>query len=561
MMNNRFFHCVASFTALLAVPANGEDALLVPEVAQSVQVRMGDDVVRLSEAIRRATADERLAAYRQLRESHGASAAGQLELARWCHKQGLKEEERLHWRIVRFMQPAHAEAAKALGLQNFQGAWLTKAEIAELKEQNRLVKKAERQWTAKLKRIRQSIERGNSAERKVALREFDAIRDPLAMPVVEKMLAGGDTEIGLRIVEMFARLGKPQSTEGLVRLAVRSPDPVVRKKAAGELRYQRMEDYVPLLLAGLQAPIELSSLVTVDEGGPEYEWYSSEVFTGRVIPGMYGVIHLCGNYTNRDVLFWTLETKRVEGWRVTHVRPDRIQYRYVLSRDSPDPDAPYEYTGIIEAESGGGEEALHKTIAALKQRIGEANAQAAELNKRIDAALMEATDADVANDRLVVNAAGAEIHPRVWWDWWKKNLNLNNYFSEGTEIWTQAGLLPIEQVLVGDRVLTRNPKSKELSFNLVIGVDRKRQDAVQVVEVNSRSIVATAEQPLFVIDQGWRRADGLKPGMKLFGLGGPQRIENVVSGLGAMTYSLLVDATPNLFVDRSGILVHDATRP
>jgi hypothetical protein len=544
--------CTVVIVTLFAVnvDASGQDAPKLPLFADTVRVLMGDDELPLADVVRRAAADERLVAYRQLRVPHGGTAAGQLELARWCRRQGLEDEEQLHWRILHYMRPGHQEATKALGLKNYQGAWLRKDEIAQIKTEKKLVHETERKWTSRLKQLRRSIEHGDAAEREQALGELDSIRDPLAMPVVEKIFADAVGEVGLLIVEMFARVAKPTSTAGLVRLAVRSPDAAVRKKAAGELRYHPVEEYAPLLIAGLEAPIELSSYVAVEKGGPTFEWYSQRESTGRLVPGLYGVIRLSGNYTSRDVLFWTVESKPISGWRLTGHRPDRIQYQYVLSRDSPEPDAPYEYTGLIEAASNR-EESLHKEIAALKEKINDANAATAELNEHIHAALTEATGTD---------AAGGEIHPRVWWDWWRKRLNLNNYFAEGTEVWTQTGPLPIEQVLVGDRVITRDPKSEELRFQLVIGCDRKLQDTVHVLEVKSRAIVATAEQPFYVADEGWRRADQLKPGLKLQTLAGPKRIENVVPGLGASTYSLLVDKVPNYFVDRQGILVHDATR-
>ena len=542
-----------------AVAALGQDAVDVPAFAGKVRVHVGDELLPLAEIVRRTAADERLAAYRQLRAEHGGTAAGQLEVARWCRKQGLEDEERLHWRILQYMQPGHPEAIKALRLQTYQGAWLSNDEIARIKEEKKLAQKAEREWRPKINQIKQSIERGPAAAREQAVRDLESIRDPLAMPVVEELFADGDTEIGLLVVEMFARLAKPASTAGLIRLAVQSPDEVVRKKAAGELRYQPLEAYVPLLIAGLEAPIELSSTVAVDEGGPTYEWHSTHEYTGRVIPGMFGVIRLSGNYTRRDVLFWTLEMKRLAGWRLTGHRPDRIQYQYVLSRDSPDPDAPYEYTGTIAA--AGGSESLPGAIAALKARIEELNAASDKLNRRIHAALIEATGVDAVTGKPAVQPADADVHPRVWWNWWRKRLNLNNYVAQGTEVWTQTGLAPIERVLVGDRVLTRDVQSEELTFCLVIGIDAKSQEITRVIEVNSRTMVTTPEQPFFVADEGWRPAERLEPGMELRTLDGPQRIDNVRDGLGTATYSLLIADEPNYLVDRQGILIHDATRP
>ena len=57
------------------------------------------------------------------------------------------------------------------------------------------------------------------------------------------------------------------ATESLVRHAVLAPSALVRSAAADQLRYRPPHDYVPLLLSGLEAPIESWFHVTTDSGG------------------------------------------------------------------------------------------------------------------------------------------------------------------------------------------------------------------------------------------------------------------------------------------------------
>jgi hypothetical protein len=134
-----------------------------------------------------------------------------------------------------------------------------------------------------------------------------------------------------------------------------------------------------------------------------------------------------------------------------------------------------------------------------------------------------------------------------------------HYFGRGIEIWTQTGMSPIEQILVSDRLLTRDSKTGALAFNLVLAVDAQAESAMQVIEVDSREIVATLDQPFFVFNVGWRKASDLQAGMMLDGLSGPKQITRVAAGDAVSRYSLLVANVPNYFVEQGAILAHDAT--
>jgi hypothetical protein len=107
--------------------------------------------------------------------------------------------------------------------------------------------------------------------------------------------------------------------------------------------------------------------------------------------------------------------------------------------------------------------------------------------------------------------------------------------------------------------LSRDPKSGDLSFRLVIGIGEQAQGEMRIVDVDARTIVATPDQPFMVAGAGWRNAVDLKVGVKLEGLGPARSIGAVRAGDGANMYNLIVADMPNFFVDRSGILVHDAS--
>jgi hypothetical protein len=56
------------------------------------------------------------------------------------------------------------------------------------------------------------------------------------------------------------------------------------------------------------------------------------------------------------------------------------------------------------------------------------------------------------------------------------------------------------------------------------------------------------------------KASELEAGVKLDSLAGAQPIEKISTSEGTARYGLAIANIPTLFVDRTGILVHDATR-
>jgi hypothetical protein len=347
----------------------------------------------------------------------------------------------------------------------------------------------------------------------------------------------------------------------LARISIDSDDEYVREQAATALQSRSHHSYVPVLLARLGTPIELSVNVTVEPGAPITDSYTAYSYTGRASPVFYNKHRLSGNYSSSDVAAWGLEVQRSSGVAVVGYEPQRIQYNYVLTRESADPDNPHEYSGTIDGSHNPRRSSRQvSSIEELKERIGEANEMTVALNKRVHAALVKATHVEVKHPGLEQATGEAEVDPRAWWDWWKTQTQSRHYFGRGIEVWTQTGLSPIEQILAGDRVLTRDPKSGALAFNLVLAVDAQAESVMQVIEVDSREIVATLDQPFFVFNVGWRKASELQAGMQLHGLTGPQRITRVASGDAVSRYSLLVANEPNYFVDQGAILAHDATR-
>jgi hypothetical protein len=549
---------VVAVSAFLATGSSIAHRAAAAEPVDALLVNVGGRSHSLSDAIGEAAADERLATYRALREEQSGTADGELELAMWCRKQGLEEEERLHWWTLLALAPDDGEAIRALRLQRYQGMLLTADEVAQAKREEREAKRAAQQWLPKLTKLKQLIERGSNAERAAALQEFRSIHDPLAIPTIEKVFPLKNIAITTMVVETVGKMPGDAAAELLTRLAVNSPDEYVREQAARALESRPSHSYVPLLVARLATPIELDVSVLVEPGGPIEKSYSAYSYTGRMGPAFYNKHRLSGNYGSGDVAAWGPEVAHSSFNGVIGYEPEKVTYNYVLTREGADEESPDRITGAIDA-SDNSRRAV--SIEDLQEQIRQENEAAAKLNERIHAVLVRATHVDPMRGGLQATNQRGGVDPRRWWDWWRTQSQSNCYISAGIDVWTQTGLRPIEQILPGDRVLTRDPKSWELTFNLVNAVDQQPEGPTLAIEIDARTIVAAPEQQFHVTGVGWKQAADLKAGMPLDGLTGAHAIGRVGPSHAVTRYSLLVANVPSFFVDRGGILVHDAARP
>jgi hypothetical protein len=140
-------------------------------------------------------------------------------------------------------------------------------------------------------------------------------------------------------------------------------------------------------------------------------------------------------------------------------------------------------------------------------------------------------------------------------------------FVAGTLVETEDGLRPIEEIELGDYVLSRNERTGEFEYREVVRLFvRDNQQIVQVeledAEGKSTSIGATVEHPFWVGDQGWVGARGLLPGDEIFtSRGGWLRVKGSTwLSEGQTVYNFEVEGFHNYFVGEAGAWVHNTSR-
>ena len=543
-------------------PAQGlPEALQGPLAArlENVRVRYRGEELPLLDIVRRAVADEQLAAYRELRAEHGGTPEGQLNLAHWCRRQGMAEEESLHWKLLLSMAPGHPDAIRALGLRQYHGMLLTKAEIIQAKAQDEQAKVSAKRWAPQFKKWKHALEHGDDRQRADALRQLKLVNDPLALPALEEVFDVDDAQITLTLVETLQKMPGEQAAALLANIAVEADDEYAREQASTALNARPAYEFVPALLARLATPIELTVTESFKPGAPILSSYSAVSYTGRWDPVFYNKHRMSGDYTAADVAVWGPQVNQRTNVAVIGYEPARIEYDYVLTRESDDPDTPQEVAGKI-VETGGPARRKRKvaSIDELRETIEQANAETAARNKRLHAVLSRATKVDVVPRGAPRPQDGGDVDPRWWWDWWRRESTPNDYLADGTEVWTPLGPVPIEHILIGDRVLARTAQD-ELVFSLVLACDAKGEGAMHSFQLGGRTIVATPQQRLYVPGQGWKSAADLAPGTQVDSLTGAVSIDAVAPTDSISRHALVIADAAAYLIDRQGLVAHDAT--
>ncbi len=184
-------------------------------------------------------------------------------------------------------------------------------------------------------------------------------------------------------------------------------------------------------------------------------------------------------------------------------------------------------------------------------QVERQNAASQHRNRLIADTLNTMTEADLPAD------------PRDWWDWWQQyvdehpgerqaamasGLGFDELFVhtppsslvEGTLVWTQLGRRPIEQIQVGDMILTAHPVNQQPVYKPVLATVQRETPTVRL-GLWGESIQCGLGQFVWHVDKGWWLARDLKTESQLDALFEPISVtEDVAHGSGALTIQLVV---------------------
>lgn len=529
-----------------------------------------DGWLSVEEVQRIASTDETIAKYRELRARGADDVKTHLNLGRWCARVGLQDRSQLHFtallRDPQLDEGTRREAMRKLNLQYAGGELLTDKQLKQRREVAKQIERAMKKWRPKLEGWRKVIEGGNDRKSEFAVRQMHESNDPYLVPVLETFLFESGERFGTRIVQLLGRFDHHEATQSLVRYSVMSPWPSARSAAIDQLKKRPIHDFMPMLVAGLDAPIQSQWRIYRDAQG-NIRYHHATRREGRSEIRSTELEHVALN----------------QGAQIT---------RNITGGMAPKPGfrRQIEDKGVRDLQSTG-----ERQLAALS-----ALAQAAEREKQLEQYNRSIQQSNSRVFDVLERTTGAAVarSPVNWWFWWeqfnetvkpkKRNHqhdrtvsaftsytgtrdfdvryieippHRGSCFVVGTKVWAETGLVAIEDIRLGDRVLAQDPNSGELTFNLVTQTTNRIPTAGLVkLNIDGEQILATKGHVFWVAGKGWRMAKRLEIGDQIHGVSGGLRVEEMEERPAPKrVYNLVIQDFHTYFVGESGALVHDIT--
>lgn len=126
---------------------------------------------------------------------------------------------------------------------------------------------------------------------------------------------------------------------------------------------------------------------------------------------------------------------------------------------------------------------------------------------------------------------------------------------------TDNGDKPIENICIGDYVLSKNELTGEISYRKVVSLFERKTDVFVRVVIGNEEIVTTPEHPFWIDEKGWVAAKDLCKGDRV-------SVQNNVTNIITSTviqkcteeisvYNFEVDGWHTYFVSKLHVLVHN----
>lgn len=471
--------------------------------------------------------------YERERAAAPDTVAGQMHVADWCAESKLASQERAHLTRVIELSPDHGAARRRLGFVREGNGWVSRQEVAAEEQRDQARREALARWRPIVQQLRDGMEHRSQQKREFSTAKLREIHDPEAIAAIEQVFRGAADEVIGPAIETLAAMSDPEASLALARLAVYGKTAASRELAADKLADREPDTFVPQLLAEMYSPVTSRFLaVTLPRG--------------------------------------------------------RIAYRHAFQREGDDEqqllvlDTEYQRVAL----AGGNARATQVRALANAAATARTRETAAALQNRLTAAL---------NERLawvLSKATGVQLPPQpdAWWSWWHER---NEVFVQGskpvkvvqtssqiavadpiptgsgqqtldclaagTSVWTAKGPVAIEQIRLGDLVLSQHPETGELAYKPVLRTTVRPLGRLIRIEAGGESFQTSGGHLFWVSGQGWTKSRELKSGQVLHTARGPLLVSTVEEGSQAQTYNLVVADYSSYFVGQGMILSHDNT--
>lgn len=560
----------------------------------------GDNWLTPSEVKSMAGKDQRLSDYRKLRAAMQDTGREHQRLARWCEREKLGELAKVHWLHVLRFDSNHKKALDALDLVWHRGILMDRDEQARFAIQEEIERDRAEDFRPQVIKLRRQLDGNDLKQRREAAGALRNLNDPAAAAVMAKELAEpGENDQQTRrrhaaLVDVMAQVDDPRSSYELVQLALNSPWESIRYAATTALKERPMEEYVPEILSRMELPVT-GSVQLSEKGNHLVSNYTfqQETADGTTYKQSYKTSQrIALQKYRRATNYFRQKTadERVEPGYTKRVyippcgtMPGRYVDRYVPERTIPAQYDYYRYTTTgdeLPSYDRARQVAKgHAGVAAIRigNQVDQANARIKDNNQRLTGLLHEVTGQTL------------KAYPRSWWNWWRDHLEAHSELAlgggqhrleqaileqqpralaRGVAVWTLQGQRPVEELRIGDFVLSQDVRTGELAYKPILAMNAYPDMEMQRVHLRSRraaddstaqEIVSGEGQIFFRAGQGWRRMSDLTSNAELHGLLAAATFESSEETYALDAYDVVVADFHTLFIGSQGLLTHDGT--
>jgi hypothetical protein len=518
---------------------------------------------------------ERLRLYREERIEAPSTGEGHLALAAWCRKNSLVDQEQAHLHAALRLSPEliTPERLERLHYRQIAGQWLSPE---QWRDWQKLITQAEASIERWQPRINTAVEQlGEAGRRKEAILDRLAKTfDESSVPAVEYLVTGQSEDSALLAVEILDRIEGYEASQALAKQSLFSKWRPARDRAREALKPRKLEEFVPALISLLATPIKA-----------EFKLVDAGLHPGmNATPGALYYSLILARETEDQFQVATLKT--VNTMATNYLPEGPIGVRTARKADGVffNPDVFYSsprsmsFMNRFARGRSEAEQTMRAHVQLQGQMIKEYNDRTGELNGRIGALLAAVSGLPQTSD------------PKPWWAWWSQHTDTErpggklfvsitetqtfgrstpsrmyvgpmSCFAAGTPVWTETGITPIEEIQVGDRVLSKDVETGALAYLPVIQTTIRPPKELCTVVIGDETIDCTGGHRFWSSGEGWLKARDLAPQTLLHTVTGSAAVESRRTDRSEETYNLVVPDFHTYFVGRAGALVQDLLIP
>jgi hypothetical protein len=537
-------------------------------------------------------------------------ADAQWKLAQWCEEHGLSDQAMAHYSAVIRLDPKREAAWKKLGYRKHGERWAKPEQLAARKLEADEQKLANRHWRPILEKYREGLQSKDAGRRTRVEAALAQVTDPRAVPALWEMLASGDQRLQTKAVQVLGQIDGPAASRAISAMAVFSPFPEVRGLAINTAARRDPREFIETLLDMIHRPFRYKVQPLNGPGSEGGLFVDGERFN---IQRLYQIAPIDPSRLPQRIFspdvpfdpFTSTNMMLVSGWGtgVVNFAPsisgnvaqnlgkamaaNPAQAASLLGRAAATGAGPASSANFVLAAQLAAiqrDQQIGLVMGQLQQQVQRAHQSLAE-----DIQTVESWNEGIreVNDRvlpLVKNVTGQDLGTDhdAWLKWWNDQLGYayqspsteqkptytqlvvypmnrthSACFAAGTPVQTIDGPKPIEELQVGDRVLSQNTATGALSFQPVMLIHHNPPSPTLKLRLGGETIVATGIHRFWKAGKGWTMARDLKPGDVVRDIGGTSKLESVEPGKVEPVYNLDVAQNRNFFIGKPGHLVYD----